>query len=324
MKVAWIYAGQGSQRAGMGADFYEKNPTFANVVDRAEAVFSEIASADASYGENRSLKKLMFGEDAELLGQTRYTQPAMAAFGAGVCAVLKEKGFQPDAVAGLSLGEYGALHAAGVFDVEALIRLLAFRGKAMEEAAAGKVCSMSAVLGGEREALVAAVAEAAKLGVVEISNYNATGQTVIAGEEVAVAKAEELVKESGAKRCMRLAVSGPFHTSFMKPAGDALKKVFAEMTFGTPQVPVIFNTTARPLEDGQTIPALLVKQVQSSVYMEDTLLYLQAQGFTHIVEIGPGKVIAGFAKRTVKGMQTVSIDKVDDLDKMVNIIGESK
>ena len=319
MKTAWIYAGQGAQKPGMGKDLYDANQTFADVVDCAEEIFREIARSDESYQGHDSLKAIMFGDEGDLINQTRYTQPAMAAFAAGVTAILKGAGMKPDAAAGLSLGEYNALYAAEVFDIETLIRLLSFRGKAMEEAAAGTDCAMSAVLGlsasGVQTAVIRAVQETEQ--VVEISNYNATGQIVIAGEETAVSVAEANAKELGAKRCMRLKVSGPFHTSFMKPAGDALSKKFREMKFGEMKLPVIFNATAEGISDStaqQEIKDLLTRQVQSAVHMEQTILHLKEQGVEQIIEIGPGKTIAGFVKRTAKEIPVVSIDTAGDID----------
>lgn len=316
MKRAFLFAGQGSQKVGMGRDLYEKRSAFAGVIDQAEEIFSEISGGDASY-QYKSLKALLFDGPEEILSSTRYTQPAMAAFAAGLLAVLEEEGIRPDFVAGLSLGEYSALYGAGVFDLGELIRLLAFRGKAMEEASFGLSCAMSAVLGLEPEVVRQAVAKAENAGRVEISNYNAKGQIVIAGEEKAVAAAEGYALEAGAKRCMRLKVSGPFHTSFMKPAGDALEKRFRESSFAKPKIPVIFNVSALPLQEGESIEELLVKQVQSSVRMEDSIHYLAKQGVEEILEIGPGKSLSGFVKRSEKSIKTYAIEDVKSLEKFL-------
>ena len=319
MKRAFLFAGQGSQKVGMGKELYESSKTFAEKIDQAEEIFANLAKADSSY-EHTSLRQLMFEGPEEALSQTRYTQPALAAFAAGIIALLEEKGIQADGAAGLSLGEYSALYYAGVFDLKELIQLLTFRGRVMEEASSGIVCSMSAVLGLSQEKVREAVAEGSKSGIVEISNYNATGQIVIAGEEKAVAKAEEAAKELGAKRCMRLKVSGPFHTSFMKPAGDALAEKFKEVSFGEAKLPVIFNTTARPLRQGERIPELLVKQVQRNVQMEDTILYLAEHGFDEVIEIGPGKTLSGFVKRTAKGIKSYAVEDCKSMEKLLEAI----
>lgn len=308
MKIAFLYAGQGSQKVGMGKDLYENRLEFAEVLDDVSLDFD--------------VKQLMFEGPEEQLSQTRYTQPCMAAFAAGVTAILKSEGIVPEYVAGLSLGEYSALHAVGVFDAKTLVELVAFRGKAMEDAAKGIECKMSAVMGLESKALQEicekACAETGKY--VTVSNFNCTGQYVVCGEEEAVAAAEVLAKEAGAKRCMPLKVSGPFHTKFMEPAGRALKNRFEEMTFGEMQVSVIFNTVANELPADKTIQELLVQQVQSSIYMEDTIKLLEAKGVDTIVEIGPGKVLAGFVKRTAADMTSYSIEDMDSLNKTLEAL----
>jgi len=262
------------------------------------------------------IKDLMFHGPEEKLSQTRYTQPCMAAFAAGVTAILAQEGIKAEYVAGLSLGEYSALHTAGVFDAKTLVELVAYRGKAMEDAACGIECKMSAVMGMEskelKEICVKACEQTGKY--VTVSNFNSTGQYVICGEEEAVTVAEVLAKEAGAKRCMPLKVSGPFHTKFMQPAGEALKQKFKEISFGKMQIPVIFNTVAEELPADKTIQELLVEQVQSSIYMEDTIKLLEAKGVDTIVEIGPGKVLSGFIKRTAANIPSYAIEDMESLE----------
>lgn len=302
MKLAFVYAGQGSQRVGMGRDFYEQYPTFRAVLDAAPVEFD--------------LKKLCFEGPEEQLAQTRFTQPCMVAFAVGVTQLLAERGICPDAAAGLSLGEYSALYAAGVFDRDTALNTVAFRGRAMEEAAAGLDCGMTAVLSLNREALQTACDRASHLGVVQICNYNCPGQLVIGGERAAVDRAGELAKELGAKRCMPLKVSGPFHTQLMKPAGDALAAYFQTIAFSNPKLPVYFNCKAKPMEVGDTIPALLERQVQSSVYWEDTIQTMVQDGVDTIVEIGPGKTLTSFVKKTAPGITTYHIDTAADLEEV--------
>ncbi|MBR6642858.1 MAG: ACP S-malonyltransferase [Lachnospiraceae bacterium] len=311
MKIAFLFAGQGSQKTGMGKDFYENRKEFAEILNGVNLDFD--------------IKELMFQGPEEQLSKTRYTQPCMAAFAAGVTAILKKEGITPSYVAGLSLGEYSALHAAGVFDAKTLVELVAFRGKAMEDAAQGIECKMSAVMGMESKALQElcdkVCAQTGKY--VTVSNFNCTGQYVICGEEEAVAVTEGLAKEAGAKRCMPLKVSGPFHTKFMQPAGEALKQKFEEISFGAMQVPVIFNTVADELPDKMTIPELLVQQVQSSIYMEDTLKRLEANGVDTVVEIGPGKVLSGFVKRTVPGITSYVVEDMESLQTTLTALKEN-
>ena len=300
MSLAFLYAGQGSQHPGMGADLYEAHPAFRAVLDAA--------------GVDFDLKTTMFTDPDGVLNLTEYTQPCMVAFAAGMTALLAERGIVPDYAAGLSLGEYSALQCAGVFTAPQAISLAAFRGKAMAAAAAGRPCGMTAVLGLDREKLQEACRQAAGAGVVEIANYNCPGQLVIGGEQAAVDKAAALAKELGAKRCLPLKVSGPFHTSLLAPAGDALREKFKETAFGAMRIPVLFNCLGREMGPEDTIPALLEKQVQTSVYMEDTIRRLAELGVDTIVEIGPGKALIGFVKNTAPAIKTYAVETCADLD----------
>ena len=300
MSLAFLYAGQGSQHPGMGADLYEAHPAFRAVLDAA--------------GVDFDLKTTMFTDPDGVLNLTEYTQPCMVAFAAGMTALLAERGIVPDYAAGLSLGEYSALQCAGVFTAPQAISLAAFRGKAMAAAAAGRPCGMTAVLGLDREKLQEACRQAAGAGVVEIANYNCPGQLVIGGEKAAVDQAAALAKELGAKRCLPLKVSGPFHTSLLAPAGDALREKFKETAFGAMRIPVLFNCLGREMGPEDTIPALLEKQVQTSVYMEDTIRRLAELGVDTIVEIGPGKALIGFVKKTAPAIKTYAVETCADLD----------
>ena len=306
MKLAFVYAGQGSQKVGMGKDFYAEFPAFANIFDHAPVDFD--------------LKTMCFEGPEEQLSQTRYTQPCMVAFAQGATDLLYQEGIRPQAAAGLSLGEYSALYAAGVFSRETAISTVAFRGRAMEEAAAGLECGMTAVLGLERDNLLAACEKGSELGVVQICNYNCPGQLVIGGEKEAVDRAGELARALGAKRCMPLKVSGPFHTRLMRPAGDALAAHFRTLNFSPMSIPVYFNCEGGPMEPGDTIPALLERQVQSSVYWEDTIRRMEADGIDTVVEIGPGKALSGFFKKTAPAIKTCHIETVADFRGVVSAL----
>lgn len=310
MKLGFLYAGQGSQHPGMGADLYEAFPAFRAVIDSAQVDFD--------------LKEVSFTDAAGVLNQTRYTQPCMVAFAAGMTAVLREAGIVPTAAAGLSLGEYSALHAAGVFDAATAVKLVAFRGRAMEEAARGIESAMMAVLGLDRAPLQAACDEAAALGCVVIANYNCPGQLVLGGEKAAVEKAAALAKEKGARRCLPLKVSGPFHTPLMAPAGRALEEHFRSVSFAQPRIPVVFNCLGNVKGDSVTIPQLLVKQVQSSVFMEDSIRKMAAMGLDALVEIGPGKVLSGFVKKTVPELPAYAVETAADVEALINTVKEKE
>ena len=310
MKLGFLYAGQGSQHPGMGADLYA-DPVFRTAFDRA----AERVDFD--------LKEVCFTDRQGVLNQTRYTQPCMVAFAVAMTALLKHRGIVPSAAAGLSLGEYSALHAAGVLDAETVTELVAFRGKAMEQAAAGKPSSMMAVLGLDRKPLQEACSAASALGCVVIANYNCPGQLVIGGEQAAVAQAAALAKEAGARRCMPLKVSGPFHTPLMAPAGAALEARFRTVTFAQPQIPVVFNCLGDVKPEDTTVPELLVRQVQSSVYMEDSIRRMAALGMDALIEIGPGRVLSGFVKKTTPQLPVYAVETAEDVEQLTQLLKEN-
>ena len=310
MKTVFMYAGQGSQRVGMGNDIYEAYSEYREVVDGLELDFD--------------FKKLMTEGELAELSQTENTQPCMAAFAAGVTAVLKAHGITPDVACGLSLGEYGALHAAGVFDAKDYVGITAFRGKAMAEAAKGKTCSMSATLGmkaNQVEEACEQVNEAGEFGFVTLVNYNCPGQYVICGDEPAVAKAEEVLKEMGMKRSIRLNVSGPFHTKYMAPAAEKLQQKLDEVTFGQPQIPVVLNVTGDYYDGASSLKENLCTQIQKGVHFEESITRLLEDGADTFVEIGPGNTLSGFVKKTAKACgKEVTIYTIDNAEDLEDII----
>ena len=308
MKLAVLYAGQGAQHPGMGKEFYEASSAFRAAFDAADLPFD--------------LHRVCFDDPDGVLNQTEYTQPCMVAFACGVSAVLAEQGVKPAYVAGLSLGEYSALEAAGVFTAKQAIELAAYRGKAMADAAKGIDCGMTAVLGLDRTALSACCEEASALGCVQICNYNCPGQLVIGGEKAAVDKAAELAKEKGAKLAVKLKVSGPFHTSLLQPASDKLKPELEKLHISDMKVPVYTNVNAQIVADKDDIIPILTKQICCPVRWADIIRNMNEQGADTFIELGPGKALTGFVKRTLKGVNILNVEDLTSLDKTMNKLHE--
>lgn len=317
MKLVFLYAGQGSQKAGMGKDLYEAYPKYRETVD---AVLS------AEY------RKLIHEGTLESLSKTENTQPCMAAFAAGVTAVLKDNGILPDAAAGLSLGEYGALHAAGVIDAKSYVEITAFRGRAMAEAAEGKTCSMSAILGmGSAQVEEACQKTLAQLrakgdtdSFVALVNYNCPGQYVICGDEAAVAEAEGILKEMGMKRSIRLNVSGPFHTPYMAPAAEKLGTFLNRIDFAKPEIPVVLNVTGDYYDGQSDLKKNLCAQIQNGVHFEESVTRLMEDGADTFLEIGPGNTLSGFVKKTAKALgKEVTVYTIDNAENISEVLGRN-
>ncbi|MDR1117439.1 MAG: ACP S-malonyltransferase [Oscillospiraceae bacterium] len=308
MKLAFLYAGQGSQKEYMGKDFYESYPEIRPRFDSPRAGFD--------------IKEICFSPGEERLSNTMYTQACMAAFAAAVTDLLAASGIVPDYAAGLSLGEYSALYCSGVFDADTLIELLAYRGKVMAETTADVPCAMYAVLGLSEELVTRAADEAARATgkVAACANFNCPGQIVIGGETSAVETAAALCKEYGSRRIMPLNVSGPFHTPLMEEASGLLWERFKTVKFSEMKIPVVFNCTA-DLSDDADIPDLLRRQVKSPVLFEKSVRRLEALGVDTVVEIGPGKVISGFVKKTAPEITVYSIEDIDSFKNTALILG---
>lgn len=301
-KTAFIFPGQGAQSVGMGKDFYEAHAASREIID----------SADRALGF--PLSKLMFeGPDGELK-KTFNTQPALLTASIAALTALREKGIEPDYVAGHSLGEYSALVAAGVLVFQDAVKIVRARGEFMEAVVPGGQGAMAAVLGADRSALEQLCRSVTEEGhLVEMANINCPGQIVVSGTQEGVAAVGERVKEAGGKRAIPLEVSGPFHSSLMKEAAQKLAAKLEEAAFSEPAVPVVANVTARPAENADRIRELLVEQVYSPVLWEDTVAYLIAEGVDTFVEIGPGNVLTGLVKKMDKTVKLININTLESL-----------
>lgn len=300
-KRVFMFPGQGAQYIGMGKEFYEQMPACKAVYDLA----SEVTGLD--------IPALCF-EPNEKLDITEYTQIGMLTTEAAIYTALREAGIQADVTAGLSLGEYGALIAAGVLSMRDAFAVVRKRGIYMQEAVP-EGGAMSAVLGLDAETLEQICKETE--GVVSVANYNCPGQLVITGEAKAVEAAGESAKAAGAKRAVPLKVSGPFHSPLLCKAGEKLLEELKGVTVSEAQIPYITNVTADYVTDMAQVKDLLARQVSSSVRWQQTVERLIADGAEEFVEIGPGKTLSGFMRRINSEVKTCNIDKMEDFNKYV-------
>ena len=300
-KIAFIYPGQGAQKCGMGADFYENSASVRKLFDEA--------------GEQLGLdmKALCF-EENDLLDQTEYTQAAMVTTCLAMTEVLMERGVKPDITAGLSLGEYAAISVAGGLEPIDAIRLVRKRGILMQHTVQAGEGAMCAILGLDAEKIEAVTAE---IEGVSVANYNCPGQIVITGKTKAVEKAAEHLKEAGAKRTVMLNVSGPFHSTLLLPAAKELEMELDKTEFHELMIPYITNVTAEAVMDVRKSPGLLVTQLTSSVRWQQSMEKMIADGVDTFIEIGPGKTLAGFMKKIDRSVKVCNVATWEDLEKII-------
>ncbi len=308
-KLAFLFAGQGSQKPGMGKDLAE---SFAC----ADKVFDE---ASAALGFD--VKDMIWNGSSETLMITENTQPAIVTMSTAALRILQEKGIKPDVTAGLSLGEYTAHIASGSLDFTDGVKLVRKRGKYMQEEVPEGKGAMAAIIALSADEVRACCAEASDLGVCTGANFNCPGQIVVSGDKAAVEKCCEIAKAKGAKRALMLAVSAPFHCALLKGAGEKLAKELENVNIHDMQIPVIANVTADYIKSSADIKPLLKEQVSSSVLWEDTIRRMAADGVDTFVEIGPGKALSGFVKKTVPGAVILNVEDMASLEKTLEALG---
>ncbi len=304
-KIAFVFPGQGAQAVGMGKDAYEADAA-------ARGIFE---TADKALGF--PLSRIVFDGPEEELKLTANTQPALLTTSIAYLELFRTRhGVRPDYTAGHSLGEYSALVAAGVLSFEDAVRTVRARGEFMEQAVPSGQGAMAAVLGAERETLRQLCSDVSAQGtVVELANLNCPGQIVVSGSKEGVQAVAERGKEAGAKRVIPLEVSGPFHSSLMKPASERLGGVLETVGMKAAAVPVVANVTALPVQEPAEIKRLLIDQVHSSVMWEDSVAWLLKQGVDTFVEIGSGTVLAGLIKKIDRSAKVYSINSLEAIGK---------
>ena len=299
-KTAFLFPGQGVQKCGMGKDFYENSSQAAKLFEEA----SEALRLD--------MKALCF-EENDRLDQTEYTQAALVTTYLAMCRELESRGVKPDITAGLSLGEYAAIAAAGAMSDLDAIRLVRKRGMLMQNtvpAGEGAMCAILALDEKKIEEILSEIPD------VTIANYNCPGQIVITGKTAAVEMAAARLKEIGARRTLMLNVSGPFHSPMLEPAGAALRQELEQVTFQRLQIPYVTNVNACEITDASEIPELLVRQMYSPVRWMQSMEYMLKSGVDTFVEIGPGKTLEGFLKKINRNVQVHHVSCWEDLEQI--------
>ncbi|TLP48910.1 MULTISPECIES: ACP S-malonyltransferase [Cohaesibacter] len=305
-KIAFTFPGQGSQTVGMGK-------ALADEYSVARAVFEEV---DDALGEK--LSDIMWNGPAETLTLTRNAQPALMATSIAAFRVLEERGLvladKVSYVAGHSLGEYSALAASGALSLSDTARLLRIRGDAMQQAVPVGEGAMAAIIGMDIDD-VKEVADSASEGeVCQVANDNSAGQVVLSGVKAAIERATRLAREKGAKRALLLPVSAPFHCALMAPAADVMSQALAKATINQPVVPLIANVLAGPVSDPEAIRRHLVEQVTGMVRWSESISWLASNGVSTLYEVGAGKVLSGLARRIARGVETINVGELTDID----------
>lgn len=310
-KIAFVFPGQGAQYVGMGKEI-------AMEFKKSDDVFNE-----ASDALGFDIKRMIFDGDEETLKITENTQPAILAASIACMQPLLQEGIIPAVAAGLSLGEYTAHVAAGTFKFGDAVSLVRKRGKFMQEAVPEGFGAMAAIVGLDNSIVEECCAKASEINVAAMANYNCPKQVVIAGEKTAVEAAIELCAQKGARRTVLLKVSAPFHCSFMEPAGAKLARELEKVVFHDMSIPVVSNVNAQYVKDKSKVGELLIKQVSNPVYWEDSIKNMLENGVGTFVEIGPGKVLSGFIKKTSKDARVFNVEDMESLEETLKGVRET-
>ncbi len=306
-KAAIIFPGQASQYVGMGRDLYEADADVRRLYELASNAVGE------------DIAELSFEGPAEILKETRITQPAILVHSLAVLTMLGDQLPKADLTAGHSLGEYGSLALAGVFSFEDAIKAVARRASLMDEACRRNPSTMAAIIGLDEEKIAEICQQASEMGVVVPANFNSANQIVVSGANRAVEEACRLSKEAGAKRAMLLQVGGAFHSPLMESARDGMKNYLDEIVFNEPGIDIVPNVTGSVIDEPGQLKELLVEQITAPVQWYRTLTCFKENGIDLLIEVGPGKVLSGLAKRELEGADIINIDKLDDVKNFIAV-----
>ncbi|ADK17226.1 MULTISPECIES: ACP S-malonyltransferase [Clostridium] len=304
-KIAFLFSGQGAQYVGMGKDLFENIDVCKNVFKDADEVL------------DFSISNMCFEGPEEDLNKTENTQPAILTTSIAALRALEGFGIKPDIAAGLSLGEYSALVCSGVMEFKEAVSLVKKRGKYMQEAVPEGIGTMAAILGLDYVKVEKICADSSSFGIVETSNMNCPGQVVIGGEIEAVKAACKLAKERGARRAIELSVSGPFHTSMLKPAAEKLEGELNKLSLKEFSIPVVTNVTGEVIEKLDNVKPYLKRQVMSTVLFEKSINTMIEAGADTFVEIGPGKVLSGFVRKIDRKALILNVQDIKSLNSTV-------